>query len=70
VTKRPGNPKKYSASKLEELKLEMQEELLALDKSNHNIIQIDESIFSGQDYQRNAWSNINDNVDITQVSSH
>ena len=70
MTKRPGNPKKYSASKLEELKLEMQEELLALDKSNHNIIQIDESIFSGQDYQRYAWSNINDNVDITQVSSH
>ena len=49
---------------------ELQHELVVADLKRMDIYQIDESLFSAQDYLKRSWSLPNDNTQILQVSSH
>ena len=66
----PGNPKKFTDEVKLDLLKDLQHNLVVANLKGMDIYQIDESLFSAQDYLKRAWSLPNDNVKLLQVSAH
>jgi hypothetical protein len=54
--KKAANSKKYTEEYKKFFTNEMKSKLIKLDREGYEIFQIDESLFSGQDCRRKAWS--------------